>query len=56
MKIKVGSQVRHVECLGPHRGKVVSARHHRDEYLVVWYQNGRRWTQKHSRMALKEVR
>ena len=56
MKIKVGAQVRHAGCETPHRGKVVAARHTRDEYVVVWYQNGRRWTGKHSRMALKEVR
>jgi len=55
MKFKVGAQVRHIGCEAPHRGKVVAARHTRDEYLVVWYQNGRRWTGKHSRMALKEV-
>ena len=56
MKIKVGAQVRHTGCETPHRGKVVAARHTRDEYVVVWYQNGRRWTGKHSRMALREVR
>lgn len=56
MKIKVGAQVRHTGCETPHHGKVVSARHAQDEYLVVWYQNGHRWTGKHSRMSLQEVR
>ena len=56
MKIKVGAQVRHTGCDVPHRGKVVATRHAQDEYIVVWYQNGRRWTSKHSRMVLREVR
>ncbi len=53
MKFRIKSKVTHVGCKSPHVGQIIALSHARDEYLVMWTQNGRRWQGRHSRLALK---